>query len=202
MAAHEAPSDPRTLYLSFTGLLYAVVIDAALHRLHDLSLSHENILLIVALLIVIQDYFFYYRDILKLEEMKKKASYIFWLDILVLGAWYALSLAAHLSTLGFTLYLCIFFIAVNIWDWTVYHLEGLEPRPIHLTLIPITVLFVLFFILSATLDWSEKDDNHVLAFLLILFLVWRIYYWVQTTSPPTQEQAAEVAPDRQSPGAT
>jgi uncharacterized membrane protein YoaK (UPF0700 family) len=194
--SHQTPSDPRTLYLSFTGLLYAVVIDAALHRLHDLSLSHENILLVVALLIVIQDYFFYYRDILELEHLKKKASYIFWLDILVLGAWYALSLAAHLSTLGFTLYLCIFFLAVNIWDATVNHIEKLKRRPLLLTHVPITVLCLLFFALSATLDWPDRDDNHVLAFLLILFLVWRIYYWVKTAPQPTAEQTIEDARGR------
>ena len=51
-----------SITISFTALLYGVVIDVTLHRIHSLSFSPSNVLLVIAVLLVIQDFFFYHED--------------------------------------------------------------------------------------------------------------------------------------------
>src|SRR4029453_11890718 len=92
----SAPLQPHNLApritISFTELLYGVVIGAALQRV-ELSLSLKNILLILALIIVVQAFLFYHQDILDLDPNPSKYRLTFVLDMLVLGSWYPLSLA-------------------------------------------------------------------------------------------------------------
>ena len=102
----------KLITISFTALLYGVVIDAALHRLHRLELTPPNLLLIIALILVIQDFFFYHEDMkalnlkfakeardsaitgrsdrLAAEKIRRrKERKIFAFDVLLLGSWYA-----------------------------------------------------------------------------------------------------------------
>jgi hypothetical protein len=197
MSSSSTPSDPNTLYLSFTSLLYAAVIDAALHHLDDLSLSRKNILLVVALLIVVQDYFFYFLDIVVMpKEEREKKPYIFWLDILVLGSWYALSLAVSLPSRDFMFYLVIFFTAVTIWELTASikrtELAGWNwvarffwtPVPISLLAIVLYIFLIRGYIPSKVINVQNGSgvseislDDVCLGLLLFVFLVWRILYY-------------------------
>ena len=146
MSSATIENGNRTIAVSFTALLYGVVIDAALHRVHELALTPENVLLVISLALVVQDFFFYHEHMKRVnlqflkstlanehdasltdEERKKKRikaeqrkrrkeRRIFFFDAVLLGTWYALSLAAHEPLATYLLVLAVFFLSVALWD--------------------------------------------------------------------------------------
>ncbi|HEX6369933.1 MAG TPA: hypothetical protein VF006_13520 [Longimicrobium sp.] len=136
----------RTIAVSFTALLYGVVIDASLHRVEHLALTPSNLLLFISLTLVVQDFFFYHEDMkrvnlqalerqIRIEKnpwyseeyrrrkrvdvearRRRKERKIFFFDALLLATWYVLSLAAHEAVKTYLLWLAVFFISVAVWD--------------------------------------------------------------------------------------
>lgn len=146
--------------ISFTGLLYGVVIDAALHRFEEFRLTPANLLLLIALVIVIQDFFFYHLDLKEIggdlesreetapsEDEKKRVRkrkglierIFFVFDILVLGTWFILALSAHEgSVLTYLYYLSTFFAFVYAWEFVKQRLY--RKTPLRYTHLPVTVV--------------------------------------------------------------
>jgi hypothetical protein len=170
-ATQQPPNATPLISVSFTELLYGVVIGAALQRI-ELGWSTKNILLILSLIIVIQDFFFYYHDIpgLDLTNSLKKQRLLFVLDMLVLGAWYSLSLAENITT--FLVCLTIFFFIVSIWE------SFLRPRHFLLTHWPISIV-ALFFAILSYLNLPVLSIQSDLILLLFVFFCWRLCYYVK-----------------------
>jgi hypothetical protein len=155
--------------VSFTELLYGVVIGAALQRI-ELSLSLKNVLLILSLIIVVQDFFFYYHDIsdLDLTSSPKNQRLLFVFDMLVLGAWYSLSLAENIITFLFCL--IAFFLVVSVWE------SFLGSQHFWLTHWPIFIIALCVTGL-AHLNLPVFPSWLALALLLTVFFCWRLYYY-------------------------
>lgn len=103
--------------LSFTELLYGVVIGAAVTRISALELTRETVLLLVALVLVFDDYLLYHQRVDTIAGTGRNAVSLFLVDMLVLGAWHGLVLATNYTTSVFLAWVSVFFSATSIWDW-------------------------------------------------------------------------------------
>lgn len=102
--------------ITFTELLYSVVIGTAITRIDSLVVSQSNVLLLVALLIVFDDYFLYHHEVVDIEYSGKNAIGLFWLDMLVLLVWYAVSISTQYSVAAFFMCVATFFLSTSIWE--------------------------------------------------------------------------------------
>lgn len=216
MSAGTASEGRGLITISFTALLYGVVIDASLHRFETLDWSPPNLLLAVALFIIVQDFFFYHEDMKRLNLLlkaqalaaqaegktspadrarfewtrRKEEIAIFLLDLLLLTAWYALSLSAHYPLPVYLTFLAGFFFTVCVWNavgpdmprWRRFFKWS-----------PWVVLLVAAAgagIAIKRLGWSFHRDEHasfdawgdlhwrLLLTPLAFFILWRIVYCV------------------------
>jgi len=106
----------KTEPVTFTELLYSVVIGTAITRIDSLELTQANILLLVALLIIFDDYFLYHHAVTDVEHTSKNAIGLFWLDMVVLLIWYAVAISTQYSLPVFFFCVSIFFISTSIWE--------------------------------------------------------------------------------------
>lgn len=232
MSVPVKPAEKSLITVSFTALLYGVVIDATLHRLHSLEPTITHVLILVALAIVVQDFFFYHEDMKMINdvfakeakaaatpaerrvmeaERRRKERNVFICDLLVLGAWFTLSLAASAPLRTYLLCLAIFFVSVGIWE----RVAPNAPRDILHTHVPVALvacgaaLVGAFFLDGAGTDghlpvtsWSRLEVM-LLAVPLATFTLWRYYYWKNLQEEiqkdlhaayPDEEPAVAVAP--------
>ena len=173
MTASRLPqfSEP-TISVSFTELLYGVVIGAALQRI-KLDLSQENILLVLSLIIITQDFFFYHLAIS--AKPPSNQPLLFLLDMLVLGAWYPLSLAQDIFT--FLSCLTIFFLIVSIWE----SLFG-RSRPFRSHHVPVFIITLLVAGL-VYLNLPDFSKWYHLAFVLTVFFFRRLNFYNKRYRP-------------------
>jgi len=159
---------------TFTELLYAVVIGTVFARIQTLTPSQENILLVMALIVVFDDYLLYHHEV---EEMDHSGKYVvlwFWLDMLVLGAWYALALSSKYSISTFMICLAAFFLCTSLWEF-VFSEVSLWKRVIWSCDLPL----VLTSIILATLaHWLRGPYWIYLIGMLPVIAWWRWPDWV------------------------
>ncbi|HEV2762698.1 MAG TPA: hypothetical protein VGV38_06860 [Pyrinomonadaceae bacterium] len=144
MSAETTSGERDLINISFTALLYGVVIGVALDRFEDLTVSPVNILLIFSLFLIVQDFFFYHEDMKKInlslkkrqaedgrktdgpdkaervaaERKRRKNEWkIFLFDLILLAVWYGLCLAARSPLPRYLLWLSAFFLTVSLWNW-------------------------------------------------------------------------------------
>ena len=106
----------RPIPITFTELLYSVVIGTAITRIESLSADRGNVLLILALVVVFDDYLLYHQKVDTIAYSGRNEVLVFWLDMLVLGSWYCLSLAARGSLRSFWMSAALFFCATSVWE--------------------------------------------------------------------------------------
>ncbi len=142
----------RSVPIPFTELLYVVVIGTAMTRIDKLALTETTILLILALVIIFDDYLLYHHTVERIPSTGKNEILIFWTDMMVLAAWYALSLAAQASSVLFWLWAGIFFTTTSLWEILFAH-DSLRRRLLrHADLVPIVTSFALS-LAAAFLHW-------------------------------------------------
>jgi hypothetical protein len=202
----EAESSNKRISISFTALLYGVVIDAALHRVHDTSFTPANVLLFAALIIVIQDFFFYHEDLKRLNvtlakaemelppaqkleaerEQMRETRTIFVFDVALLGAWYVLAVSADSTLQTYLLCLTAFFASVGVWNqFTPAPAGGLPLRYSHWPVTAVTGLSALaaYELLPGPVSAESFEEWTPLAYLflgvpLLAFTMWRLLvYW-------------------------
>jgi hypothetical protein len=106
----------QVISVTFTELLYCVVIGTAITRIESLAPSRPTILLWVALLLVFDDYFLYHREVSRIARSGRAATLLFWLDMLVLAVWYGLALSSREPIRFFLLWAALFFAATSLWE--------------------------------------------------------------------------------------
>lgn len=156
------------LSFTFTELLYGVLIGAALQNVKGLLPIQENVLLLVAVILVADDYFHYHRDVKTINNSGKAEIKIFFLDMLVLAAWYSLALAAQyklpkvdllfatIDAAPITLYLIwvtFYYGAVSIWDCVFPVSSGSWFFDNHVFVTLLALICTVASILWPTPDW-------------------------------------------------
>ena len=166
------------LEIPFTALLYAAVIDATLHHFRHLGMTQENILRGLALLFVVIDFYFYYRDMnrVRVNPQQEQVAYlgVFSLDIVVLGTWFMLALAAEEEIPTFLGYLTLFLFSVALWEL----LAPIGRRPKRWLQCPIAIVAFLFW-LGAKGSYFIPSEAY-LGVIVVLYIVWRIIYYFIT----------------------
>lgn len=102
--------------LSFTDLLYGVVIGSAFGHFTGLEPSVQNGLLLVSLFLILDDYLLYHHEVRGTARTGRRVVVLFWLDVLVLLAWYATVLAAGRSVEAFLLAVAGFYMTTALWE--------------------------------------------------------------------------------------
>jgi hypothetical protein len=102
--------------VTFTALLYSVVIGVAFQNISSLAWSEKNLLMVLALLVVFDDYFLYHHDIKKVPDTGPNQIFVFWADIAVLAMWYGVSLATAYGHAVFFGYVAGFYGLTTFWE--------------------------------------------------------------------------------------
>ncbi len=103
--------------LSFTELLYGVVIGNAIARISSLEASKRNIFILVAIMIAIDDYAFWHLEQTNINYKKPWTSAaMFVTDAIILLSWYSMVIAADSYASVFFLCATVFFVLTTVWE--------------------------------------------------------------------------------------
>ncbi len=101
---------------SFTEVLYGVVIGFAIAGLETPWFTRHNALLLLALVLIFDDYLLYNTAVTRVLRSGRSTILLFWLDVLVLLAWYALCLAGDESLPTYFVCVGLFFAVASLWE--------------------------------------------------------------------------------------
>lgn len=156
--------------LSFTDLVYGVVIGSAFNQFTGLEVSTQNALLLICLFIILNDYLLYHYEVREIPHSGQRVVTLFWLDMLVLLAWYGMVLASARSMDAFLLAVSGFYTMTAVWE-TVFsdHRGGWEQ------IVTSDWLLVLILVSLAVLPLEGWTLTTAVAVIPILVLVthWR-----------------------------
>jgi hypothetical protein len=170
----------KKISFSFTELLYSVVIGTAILRIGSLTLSRANLLLIIALLFVSDDYLLYHHKIESVEHSGRRMILLFWLDMFVLGAWYALTLAATYSISVYLTCVAVFFACTSIWQLTFSEAPAWR-RLLSSGDLPLVCVSLILSV--AARSFGHSDLSYVVI-LLVIFTIWRWRSWLRLWRAP------------------
>lgn len=107
----------RRLTLSFTDLIYGVVVGFAISSF-TLELRLSNLLLLGALVLILDDFVLYHVSAPAVDESGRNLLLMFLTDLVVLGCWHAVVLAAKSETLHlFWIATTIFYCSTAAWEF-------------------------------------------------------------------------------------
>lgn len=105
----------RGLTVTFTELIYGVVIGTAVTGVTGLELSAQMGMILLALAVVFDDYLLYHFEVQGIAASGRNFIKMFVLDLVVLAAWYALYLSAADRPDLYWALLAFFFVTTSIW---------------------------------------------------------------------------------------
>jgi hypothetical protein len=108
--------------LTFTALLYSVVIGLAFQRIDELRITEANVLMVIALVLIFDDYLLY---TLEIPTIAASDFELFWWDIAALAIWYGLVLTTPEGVAPFFLVAGLFYALTSTWK--AIYLGGKKP---------------------------------------------------------------------------
>lgn len=102
--------------LSFTELVYGVVIGSAFTQFTGLELTARNGFLLVALFLILNDYLLYHHEARDIPSSGDRVIPLFWFDMTVLLAWYGVVLAASRGAAVYLYAVSVFYAVTALWE--------------------------------------------------------------------------------------
>lgn len=110
--------------LSFTELVYGVVIGSAFSQFTGLEATTRNGFLLVALFLILSDYLLYHYEARGISSSGDRVIPLFWLDMTVLVTWYGIVLAAARSAEIYLYAVAAFYATTAVWEAVFGEEEG------------------------------------------------------------------------------
>ncbi|MDQ3010163.1 MAG: hypothetical protein M3X11_05620, partial [Acidobacteriota bacterium] len=141
------------------------------------------------LLFVFDDYLLYQQDVQGIEATSRNFASVYLLDLVVLGAWYALVLSTTRAMPVFFTCVAVFFLATTVWDWVFFATGPFLRRVRKNGDLPLVLAAAILASVAGLVTlpfWT-----YLLTFGLI-FVLWRLPSWktvwgvVPDQTPPNQ----------------
>jgi hypothetical protein len=174
-------TDETARRISFTEILYSVVIATALSRL-SFGVSLRNAMLLFAILILLSDWVEYIAGIEKTDKSVSGMK-IFAADMLVLLVWNTIAIIPSEKFFWYVTFLGVFFMSQQVWELIADRYSSIE-----LLTTPTTGLVVAYVGMAIAVNANLVEDHISLALCVLLFIIAKTPAWlrIQSREEPIQ----------------
>jgi hypothetical protein len=165
-------TDETNRRITFTEILYSVVIATALSKL-SFDISLRNVMLLFAVLILLSDWVEYIAGIEAIEESVSGVR-IFAADMLVLLVWNTIVIIPSEEFFWYPAFLGVFFMSQQVW-------EVIADRysPVGLLTTPTTGLVAAYVGMAIAVEANLVEAPTSLALCVVLFVVAKVPAWLR-----------------------